>query len=115
MASFSSNDIESALSRKGFRLDNGKHKYYFLFHNGVRTSIRTMVSHNHQDIGDNFRDAWLRKWGLIKSSSLVLLSAASLRRVIKKSFFKEQPPSVIFGHNSVSPSLRLPEAGAFSI
>ncbi len=66
MASFSSNDIESALSRKGFRLDNGKHKYYFLFHNGVRTSIRTMVSHNHQDIGDNLQGCMASQMGINK-------------------------------------------------
>jgi len=39
------NDIENALRRKGFVQENSDHRFYYLFYNGKRTSIRTKISH----------------------------------------------------------------------
>jgi len=38
-------DIESSLSKKGFRKDESHHHLYFLYVGGKRSSIRTKISH----------------------------------------------------------------------
>ena len=45
MAQIDRRDIESGLQSKGFRKLNSKHKIYYFFHNGKKTSIRTKLSH----------------------------------------------------------------------
>ena len=53
MASRKPADIEGALLRKGFVLDDSKdHRYLYLWVNGRRTSVRTKVSHARADYGD---------------------------------------------------------------
>lgn len=51
MPVFSSKQVDKALSKKGFRLDNRHHKIYEYWHNGKLVSS-TMASHNGQEIGD---------------------------------------------------------------
>jgi len=47
-------DVAKALENKGFTLAKGKdHNYYFLYLNGVKTSVNTKISHgSHKDIDD---------------------------------------------------------------
>lgn len=53
MASRRSSDIEGALKRKGFRLDETHHRYLVLHVDGKRTAIRTRLSHSGMDYGDD--------------------------------------------------------------
>ena len=58
MSEFSSNKVESALLKKGFRYDKDKtasmsHRaFYFYDLNGNKTNICTHLSHNSQPIND---------------------------------------------------------------
>lgn len=50
---FTGKDIHSALIKKGFKKTNGKHKSLFLFVEGKKTRIHTMVSHGRKAyVGD---------------------------------------------------------------
>jgi len=54
-------DIEAALIRKGFKLDNSHHRYFKYFVNGVYTGAYTFTSH-----GSSYKvygDALLAKMG----------------------------------------------------
>jgi predicted RNA binding protein YcfA (HicA-like mRNA interferase family) len=49
-----SNDVEAALKKKGFQRDDGDHKFFYLYHLGKRTTIRTKISHGRShDIDDS--------------------------------------------------------------
>jgi predicted RNA binding protein YcfA (HicA-like mRNA interferase family) len=46
-------DVESALKSKGFKeVPKRDHKYFFLYHNGKKTPIRTKISHGESEIRD---------------------------------------------------------------
>ncbi len=45
-------DIEKALLSKGFQRVDSDHKYYFLYVNGKKTSVRTKISHGTDEYGD---------------------------------------------------------------
>lgn len=45
-------DVIRALTKKGFREAEGDHRFYFLWHNGRRTAIRTKISHGESEIHD---------------------------------------------------------------
>jgi predicted RNA binding protein YcfA (HicA-like mRNA interferase family) len=70
MASLDSRKVESALSKKGFVLESGDHKYFRLFLNDKDTGVYTKISHNSQDIGD------------------ILMSKMAKQLYMDKSFFK---------------------------
>ncbi len=56
MASHKTRKIESALSKKGFRIKNGKkchHKKYTLFVDGKRTRVYTWISHGIKEYNDS--------------------------------------------------------------
>jgi len=44
--------IESALLRKGFRVEQRHHRFLILYVDGRRTAIRTKISHGGKDYGD---------------------------------------------------------------
>jgi hypothetical protein len=46
-------EVDSALTRKGFRAVDNKHRFYFLYRDGKKTSIRTMISHGEREISDS--------------------------------------------------------------
>ena len=48
--------ISAALLRKGFCEEASKHKMFFLYANGKKTSVKTFISHGENEIGD-----WLIK------------------------------------------------------
>lgn len=48
-----SRDVERALTSKGFKPAEGDHRFFFLWHNGKKTSIRTKISHGDREIHDN--------------------------------------------------------------
>jgi hypothetical protein len=52
MASIKTNDIRNGLIRKGFVQDNRHHKYYIMYVDGVKTKVRTRISHGESEIND---------------------------------------------------------------
>ena len=48
-----SRDVERALTTKGFKPTERDHHFYFLWHNGKKTSIHTKISHGDREIHDN--------------------------------------------------------------
>ena len=64
MSSFPAARIRSALSSKGFRLDETHHSLYWLTVAGRKRSIRTRVSHGTRDYGDNLLAQMARQMGL---------------------------------------------------
>jgi predicted RNA binding protein YcfA (HicA-like mRNA interferase family) len=70
MANLDSRKVESALSKKGFVLESGDHKYFRLSLNGKDTGVYTKISHNGQDLGD------------------ILMSKMAKQLYMDKSFFK---------------------------
>ena len=45
-------DVESALKKKGFKEAEKDHHYFYLYHQGKKTAIRTKISHGEKDIHD---------------------------------------------------------------
>ncbi|MGE5630749.1 MAG: hypothetical protein ACM3TR_06570 [Caulobacteraceae bacterium] len=43
-------DVKGSLLRKGFKEDNNDHKFYHLYVNDKRTSVRTKISHGETEI-----------------------------------------------------------------
>lgn len=43
-------DVKGSLLRKGFIEDNNDHKFYHLYVNDKRTSVRTKISHGETEI-----------------------------------------------------------------
>ncbi len=44
-------DVESSLEKKGFRLKNKGHRFYFYYRtDGDKTHIYTMTSHGHKEV-----------------------------------------------------------------
>jgi len=78
MATRKRKDVESALSQKGFELqDGGDHRYYvFLFQ--ARRVARTKVSHGtkYKDLGDDLLDHMARQCHLTKSNFLDLVDCS---------------------------------------
>ncbi|MGA2523658.1 MAG: type II toxin-antitoxin system HicA family toxin [Candidatus Bathyarchaeia archaeon] len=52
MTVLKANDVVRGLMKKGFRPDNRKHKFLFLYVNGKKTSVFTYVSWGSDDIDD---------------------------------------------------------------
>jgi hypothetical protein len=44
--------VDSSLTSKGFHKVDNDHHFYFLYHNGKKTSIRTKISHGEREISD---------------------------------------------------------------
>jgi len=49
--------ISSSLLKKGFVVRESHHKYYILFVDGKKTSIRTRISHGSKEYGVNLLSA----------------------------------------------------------
>lgn len=60
-------DVERALTTKGFQKSGGDHHYYFLWHNGQKTHIRTKISHGESEIHDKNCGAMARQIKLTRS------------------------------------------------
>ena len=57
-------DIDSALRKKGFQESNKKnpdHIYYFLYHKGNKTRIKTKISHGERELHDGLCAAMARE------------------------------------------------------
>ena len=52
MSSYPTRAIESALTQKGFRLEQTHHRMLRLFVAGNRTSVRTRITHGAREYGD---------------------------------------------------------------
>jgi len=46
-------DIERALLSKGFKRVDSNHKFYFFYINGIKTSVRTKISHGTDEYGNH--------------------------------------------------------------
>ena len=75
MAGVTSGKVERALTKKGFVREPGDHRFYFLYdEKGKRTSIRTKVSHNQQEINDYLINCMKKQLHLTKSEFLDLVN-----------------------------------------
>jgi predicted RNA binding protein YcfA (HicA-like mRNA interferase family) len=52
VAPIKAREVESALLKKGFELDQRHHRFFFLVVDGRSSGIFTRISHGHEDIGD---------------------------------------------------------------
>lgn len=57
-------DIESGLLRKGFRRSERHHTYYFLYVDGLKTSIRTKISRGEREYGEPLLGQMSKQLGL---------------------------------------------------
>lgn len=53
MSTKKTKDIKVALIQKGFSQENRDHSFFFLYVNGLKTSIRTKISYGMKEYGDN--------------------------------------------------------------
>ena len=75
MTSFSDNKVRSSLTKKGFFLETTHHKCFHFYNNeGKKTSIRTRVSHNGQDINDYLIIQMAKQTHLTKSQFIDLIN-----------------------------------------
>ena len=66
--------VESGLTSKGFRPSEGDHSRFVFHYGGRKTEIRTMVSHNSRDIGDELIHRMARQTRLTKADFVELVS-----------------------------------------
>ncbi len=66
--------VESALTNKGFRRAVGDHMRFVFYHDDRKTEIRTMVSHNSREIGDELIHQMARQTRLTKGDFVELVS-----------------------------------------
>lgn len=80
MSQLKPREVESALLNKGFKkIDGGRdHHFYFYFHNGIKTSVFTKISHNSADIGDPLLKLMCRQLRLAKKAEFLELVKCSL-------------------------------------
>ena len=65
-------EVEKNLCKKGFAKDNEDHRRFRFFQNGTKTAIRTMTSHNNQEIGDSLQLLMSRQLHLTKKEFFML-------------------------------------------
>ena len=90
----SKKEVESTLSKKGFTLVNNKdHNYYFLYHNGKKTTINTKVSHgSHKDISDGLLNQMMKQ---------IRLPKKEFNEYMNCTFSKEQYLNFLEEHNQI--------------
>lgn len=49
--------ICSALKKKGFESEESHHTHFWFYHNGLRTHIKTRISHGDEEYGDGLLSA----------------------------------------------------------
>lgn len=52
MASWSAHKMQNALTKKGFRMEQGHHRMFWLHVAGRKTSVRTRISHGAKEYGE---------------------------------------------------------------
>lgn len=68
------NKIDGSLCRKGFeRKNDADHVQYILYINGLKTRIRTKISHGENEIGDDLISKMSRQLKLSKKQFLDLI------------------------------------------
>lgn len=50
---FEAREVDSSLTSKGFQKVDRDHHFYFLWVNGKKTAVRTMISHGEKEISDS--------------------------------------------------------------
>lgn len=68
--------VKSALKKKGFEEYNLDHKYYIFMYNGKKTTLRTKLSHNHQDLNDYLISQMSKQLSLNKNEFCKLILCA---------------------------------------
>ena len=61
MSAYPTRIIESALLRKGFRLEQTHHRILQLFVGGAKTRVRTRISHGSKQYGDSLLSLMARE------------------------------------------------------
>ena len=74
MATLKAKAVESALVKKGFILDNKDHRRFVLYIGGIKQEIRTMLSHNGQEINQYLQSCMARQMCLTKSEFLLFVA-----------------------------------------
>ena len=65
--------IETSLSKKGFVLKQSHHRFYTLYIDGKRTSIRTRLSHGAKEYDDHLLGQMSKQVKLTKEQVLELI------------------------------------------
>ena len=74
MAVLKAKDVEQALCKKGFQKEDNDHRRFRLYIDGKKKSIRTMTSHNGQDIDNHLQSCMARQMKLSKSEFLLFVA-----------------------------------------
>jgi hypothetical protein len=65
---FKAKDVSDSLCEKGFQEDSGRdHKYYFFYHDGKKSSIKTKISHGAREIDDYLCSAMSKQLNLTRA------------------------------------------------
>jgi len=80
MASLDSKKIAAALLRKGFRVADSSHKFYWLYDGEKKTSVHTMISHGRKDYSDSLLAKMKKQLGLDTKAQLLELVQCPLSR-----------------------------------
>jgi len=75
MAMLKTKDASASLCRKGFVEVVGKHhKYYFFHNNGIKTLIKTYISHGDKELNDYLQGQMAKQTKLAKKDFVDLIS-----------------------------------------
>jgi len=74
MAMLKTKDVSASLCRKGFveRVEK-HHKYYFLYCDGIKTTIKTYISHGDKEVGDYLQGQMAKQTKLVKKDFVRLV------------------------------------------
>jgi hypothetical protein len=67
-------NVQNALTRKGFRQSEGDHARFIFYPGDRKTKIRTMLSHNSRDLGNELIHRMAVELRLTKADFLNLVS-----------------------------------------
>jgi len=90
MATMKVFDIKAALRKKGFVEEaNRDHVFFTFFNNGMKTSIRTKISHGEKDIRDPLIKAMSKQVHLDKSDFTMLVECPLTEDAYKAKLIKD--------------------------
>lgn len=83
-------DVARALTKKGFKEANRDHHFYYFWHDGRKTVIRTKISHAETDIHDRNCGSMARQIGLNRTEFNGFVECALTQDLYVEKLIKEK-------------------------
>ena len=88
LTAIKSKTARKALLKKGFCEVNGDHRFLIYIQNGLKTDIRTKLSHNHEELNDSLISKMKEQVGLSKEDFLGVIKCDISREQLQDIYLK---------------------------